>query len=745
MFDFVSSKAQPARTQISASESLQHRLLIMTEEGTNEIQSTVQTKGEGLALFCELVGRKKKMMRMILRTCTQMMKTSIAPDEVEVFWMYHDSTFEKAETLQVIDSDTCKRFEWSDGYGERVVRNVSAKRLSSIYSLEPELAVLNDQKWLGYVVDVFVNVEVSFPNGDVVLVKDAQTSFLIPEESQYYDEPDEEMEEDDEDEESEQIYYYVGQRVRPKVSALARVGWEWVTKTDHPPDYSVGVVSKVTLVRADVDWVITMKGDPEAELEPIVEPGELTPLNRFVYTRWEIGEQAFFEDRETVSEADVDADLPTSNHGPGPGKMPAMIEKIRTYVDVQWQDSTISRFIPSVEVVPGDNFLDEDFWPEDAVVRRQPADPAILDIGVVQRVNSRERTAVVNWIGVEDSPGILEELPVMDLKVYEPWEHRLGDVVLAMPKEGEEHLVAGEIVDIKQGRIRVSWTDGTESLKLAEELYLVNEDEGLQNEDDDIFECEYYTEDDQSEEELDDMEEDEDEGVFVEGNNVVEPAFLGQGTTAWWQESEMDSNNYQLFSAMDLPVAARSDEEPSTVGTPPNESTEGIAEAVAESAIERDHSDTFTVLDHATDSPFSMEESPQGSHFVSRIMKEWELLKSNLTEGIYVRVFEDRIDLMQVMIIGPQGTPYADIPFFFDVQFPSDYPNSPPKVRFRAFGEKVNPNLYVDGTVCLSLLGTWSGRGIENWSPDTSNVLQVVLSIQGLILGTNEPYYLEAG
>lgn len=45
----------------------------------------------------------------------------------------------------------------------------------------------------------------------------------------------------------------------------------------------------------------------------------------------------------------------------------------------------------------------------------------------------------------------------------------------------------------------------------------------------------------------------------------------------------------------------------------------------------------------------------------------------------------------------------------------------------------------------MSLLGTWEGKGVETWNPATSNLLQVVVSIQGLILGTAEPYYLEAG
>ena len=47
--------------------------------------------------------------------------------------------------------------------------------------------------------------------------------------------------------------------------------------------------------------------------------------------------------------------------------------------------------------------------------------------------------------------------------------------------------------------------------------------------------------------------------------------------------------------------------------------------------------------------------------------------------------------------------------------------------------DKLNPNLYEDGKVCVSLLGTWSGKGTETWTPN-SNMLQLLVSIQGLIL-----------
>ena len=63
------------------------------------------------------------------------------------------------------------------------------------------------------------------------------------------------------------------------------------------------------------------------------------------------------------------------------------------------------------------------------------------------------------------------------------------------------------------------------------------------------------------------------------------------------------------------------------------------------------------------------------------------------------------------MIHGPKNTPYEDGLFFFDVRLPKDYPTSPPRLHYISYcAERLNPNLYEDGKVCVSLLGTWSGK-----------------------------------
>ncbi|XP_015688166.1 putative ubiquitin-conjugating enzyme E2 38 isoform X2 [Oryza brachyantha] len=126
------------------------------------------------------------------------------------------------------------------------------------------------------------------------------------------------------------------------------------------------------------------------------------------------------------------------------------------------------------------------------------------------------------------------------------------------------------------------------------------------------------------------------------------------------------------------------------------------------------------------------------------IQNEWKLLQKDLPESVYVRVYEDRIDLLRAAIVGPAGTPYHDGLFFFDVRFPSEYPQCPPKVHYHSGGLRLNPNLYESGKVCLSLLNTWWGTGCEKWGKSKSTILQVLVSIQGLVLN-DKPYFNEPG
>ncbi|XP_020551950.1 probable ubiquitin-conjugating enzyme E2 24 isoform X1 [Sesamum indicum] len=130
--------------------------------------------------------------------------------------------------------------------------------------------------------------------------------------------------------------------------------------------------------------------------------------------------------------------------------------------------------------------------------------------------------------------------------------------------------------------------------------------------------------------------------------------------------------------------------------------------------------------------------------WLKKVHQEWSILEKDLPETIYVRVYEERMDLVRAAIVGTAGTPYHDGLFFFDICIPPQYPNEPPMVYYNSGGLRINPNLYESGRVCLSLLNTWAGSQSEVWNPGSSTILQVLLSLQALVLN-EKPYFNEAG
>lgn len=130
---------------------------------------------------------------------------------------------------------------------------------------------------------------------------------------------------------------------------------------------------------------------------------------------------------------------------------------------------------------------------------------------------------------------------------------------------------------------------------------------------------------------------------------------------------------------------------------------------------------------------------------MNRIISDLQDIKqSKLAEeyGIHYEFNDRNIFHIRFLIIGPPETPYENGFFFFDVNFPDDYPFSPPTLKYRTNGNKIrfNPNLYRNGKVCLSILNTWDGPG---WSP-CNTISTVMLSILGLVL-TKDPIRNEPG
>jgi len=128
--------------------------------------------------------------------------------------------------------------------------------------------------------------------------------------------------------------------------------------------------------------------------------------------------------------------------------------------------------------------------------------------------------------------------------------------------------------------------------------------------------------------------------------------------------------------------------------------------------------------------------------FINRLIKDVKYIKKNPlhSNGIYYLHDEDDLMTGYALIIGPHNTVYENGYYFFKFTFTSQYPHEPPVVKYMTNGGGVrfNPNLYIDGKVCISLLNTWTG---EQWTScqNISSILLVLCSLLNENPLLNEP------
>ncbi|KAG7450676.1 uncharacterized protein BT62DRAFT_927948 [Guyanagaster necrorhizus] len=248
-----------------------------------------------------------------------------------------------------------------------------------------------------------------------------------------------------------------------------------------------------------------------------------------------------------------------------------------------------------------------------------------------------------------------------------------------------------------------------------------------------------------------------------------------------WHQSDMDENMdgwediEEIGDAMDVDIWHHEEDTPRVSGSPsPSIIDQFPTPPTAEVDAESDTTSVNPVVDPLKipkdDTPMNEENDdfpwkrfdilPSAPHdhayyaslpaqpsksFLSRLQREYRILQSSLPESIIIRTYEDRADLLRSLIIGPNNTPYEDAPFVIDWMLPATFPSSPPIGHFLSWTNgngRGNPNLYEEGKVCLSILGTWAGDQNETWSASRSSLLQAFVSIQGLVL-VKEPWFCE--
>ncbi|KAI8931015.1 hypothetical protein NX059_012026 [Plenodomus lindquistii] len=476
---------------------------------------------------------------------------------------------------------------------------------------------------------------------------------------------------------------------------------------------------------------------------------------------------------------------------------------MQTYssVTVQWQDLSVTEDF-STALLPDPNVEDDDeVWPGEVIFSKEGRtgtdasanyDRKPAKVGVVQTVNGKDRIATVRWFknpSVEffgsdllrpsttgELDEAIEDVSLYDIYSFPALTRRRGDFVLIHPNaiEGVELPLNvsgpdwfGEVIDLGlDGKLTVRLGAAKpvidvkvsyEGVTLAyssdmEDEQMLGELDGDSISDDSDFdtasfeemwieyegmdgeamagdEGDWSTEDEEAEED-DDDDDDDDESMpdLIDPNEV--------DTTKTTPESKSPPSKPDQPSQSDVMAT----------GTPTTEATKS---ATAQAPSLTDPPAPFAILDTTAPSShhYLMSPSTASPTLIRRVAKEHRILSSSLPPYIYVRTWESRLDLLRILIIGPADTPYEYAPFLIDVHLPSTYPAAPPSVFFHSWtrGEgPVNPNLYEDGKVCLSLLGTWhSDTKGEGWT-SKSTLLQVLVSILGLVL-VKEPYYNEAG
>ena len=128
---------------------------------------------------------------------------------------------------------------------------------------------------------------------------------------------------------------------------------------------------------------------------------------------------------------------------------------------------------------------------------------------------------------------------------------------------------------------------------------------------------------------------------------------------------------------------------------------------------------------------------------INRLLKDVrQIIKHPLTYNNIYYIHDDT-DILKgyALIVGPSETPYFGGYYFFEFNYPYDYPFSPPKVKYMTNDgiTRFNPNLYKCGKVCVSILNTWSG---DKWS-SCQTINSILLTLCSLL--NNTPFFNEPG
>lgn len=454
------------------------------------------------------------------------------------------------------------------------------------------------------------------------------------------------------------------------------------------------------------------------------------------------------------------------------------IQRTRGTVMVKWQDGEVSKEA-SVDILPYLDACEDDLWPGDLVCPEKPGEGnAWRSLGVVQVADMARSTAQISWLDTLDpyeerigatttdqvtvSFKDVYKYPALELDRalrYTLLGRKRGDLVLVIPdplpdpvslnidkqpKALQELLnLATKILGPHRSDLFVSphegWLgeivafslDGRIIVRLgisstAEEICIPLERVMLVANADDDREC-FIPSRDQKMRQLGAS------GLASENDCSIGVATESSG-----------SNDYDNFSEHE---AMNTDEALDTLS--PMDADDPRREAAL---IEADSQSIdlgmystralrFEIL--AAPAPITHRFYYWRPRFRSarpiQLCVEHEMLSSLLPDGIYVRTWEDRTDLLRLLVIGPYNTAYELAPFVFDFYLGVGFPDFPLPAFFYSWTNghgQIHPKLGEDGDVWRGLERIWR-------APDESKSLGANANLLDFFTGLVEILFKE--
>ncbi|KAK4754438.1 hypothetical protein SAY87_002542 [Trapa incisa] len=675
----------------------------------------------------------------------------------------------------------------------KVIRSVNTRKLAKIRSICAGDFVVHGH-WLGRVNRVIDSVGVIFDDGERYDVIADDQEKIVPTSPTPVDDP--------------QFSFYPGQRVWVKLSVVSRQVSCFCGSWKGSHEEGTVCAVKAGFVHVEWLGSALGSNHSNFHLpEELQDEKNVTLLPCFLHSSWQLGDWCSFSAVNDVPTyckpgngfASKDS---TPNH-----EDIYVILRTRTRVDVMWQDGTFSIGVGAESLIPV-NIVDvHEFWPEQFVLMKSGSedseDPMAQKWGVVRSMDGKEKTVKVDWKNAFAEEGNV--LGEETMSAYELIDHPVycfchGDIVFRLANQSDTKInginnmeksylsLIGYVVGIKDGAVEVKWATGITTKVAPFEICLYDKSEVS------IYASLTFEEtaNQHSRQMVSHTEKSSDPkrknllNYYAVSNNngqkyfwedipfslsqSVIGFFTSLGTTLYCSmASKLELGLNQTYSVPEdrNPPQDHLDKKTSKTLSSGMDMNSLVVEEVnlrREISVEvvedggqflsEEKDDQkfkqFDIVNDCSDHFFcdqmgkDLASSQVKRAWLKKVNEEWSILKKSLPETIYVRAYEERMDLLRAVIVGAPGTPYHDGLYFFDVFLPPEYPNTPPMVHYHSGGLRLNPNLYESGKICLSLLNTWTGMGSEVWDPMNSTILQVLVSLQALVLN-ERPYFNEAG